>query len=65
MGEVGGQSMACGSHIEIRGFGSFNLHHLAPRTGRNPSTGDKVEIPAIRTTIPKTSTMFQNVTIDA
>jgi nucleoid DNA-binding protein len=30
--------------IEIRGFGSFSLHYRAPRTGRNPKTGDKVEL---------------------
>ncbi|MGB0473487.1 MAG: integration host factor subunit beta [Porticoccaceae bacterium] len=28
--------------IEIRGFGSFSLHYRAPRTGRNPKTGDSV-----------------------
>jgi integration host factor subunit beta len=28
-----------GEHIEIRGFGSFNLHHHAPRMNRNPKTG--------------------------
>jgi integration host factor subunit beta len=32
-----------GKHrIEIRGFGSFSLHYRAPRTGRNPKTGDSV-----------------------
>jgi len=30
--------------IEIRGFGSFSLHYRAPRTGRNPKTGDKVDL---------------------
>ena len=40
------QALCRGSRIEIRGFGSFYVHHRPPRTGRNPSTGDKVEIPA-------------------
>ena len=31
--------------IEIRGFGSFCLHHRAPRLGRNPKTGASVELP--------------------
>jgi integration host factor subunit beta len=31
-----------GGRIEIRGFGSFSLHYRAPRTGRNPKTGDPV-----------------------
>lgn len=36
-------TLAQGERIEIRGFGSFSLHYRAPRTGRNPKTGDKVE----------------------
>jgi len=28
--------------IEIRGFGSFSLHHRAPRNAHNPKTGEKV-----------------------
>ena len=35
-----------GERIEIRGFGSFNLHHRAPRIARNPKTGEAVELPA-------------------
>tara|TARA_R110002124_G_scaffold174233_1_gene341828 strand:- start:7833 stop:8174 length:342 start_codon:yes stop_codon:yes gene_type:complete len=30
--------------IEIRGFGSFSLHYRAPRTGRNPKTGELVQL---------------------
>ena len=30
--------------IEVRGFGSFCLHFRAPRIGRNPKTGDSVEL---------------------
>ena len=40
------QSLANGERIEIRGFGSFNLHYKAARTGRNPKTGEKVAIPS-------------------
>ncbi|MDG5498854.1 integration host factor subunit beta [Marinobacter sp. BGYM27] len=40
------QSLAEGHRIEIRGFGSFSLHHRAARTGRNPKTGDSVKLPA-------------------
>ncbi|MEI7870275.1 MAG: integration host factor subunit beta [Candidatus Methylumidiphilus sp.] len=32
--------------IEIRGFGGFSLHHREPRIGRNPKTGEAVELPA-------------------
>jgi integration host factor subunit beta len=40
------QALAGGERIEIRGFGSFSLHHRPARTGRNPKTGDTVELPA-------------------
>ena len=39
-------ALAAGDRIEIRGFGSFCLHYRAPRTGRNPKTGDSVELDA-------------------
>ena len=38
-------SLSAGERIEIRGFGSFSLHHRAPRMGRNPKTGDAVALP--------------------
>lgn len=37
-------SLSQGERIEVRGFGSFSLHYRAPRIGRNPKTGDKVEL---------------------
>ncbi|PPI88753.1 integration host factor subunit beta [Candidatus Pantoea edessiphila] len=37
-------TLAQGERIEIRGFGSFSLHYRAPRIGRNPKTGDKVDL---------------------
>ncbi|MGB0204888.1 MAG: integration host factor subunit beta [Neptuniibacter sp.] len=40
------ESLAEGSRIEIRGFGSFSLHFRAPRTGRNPKTGESVALDA-------------------
>lgn len=36
--------LASGERIEIRGFGSFSLHYRAPRMGRNPKTGESVEL---------------------
>ncbi|RUO60210.1 integration host factor subunit beta [Pseudidiomarina insulisalsae] len=38
------QQLAAGDRIEIRGFGSFSLHYRAARVGRNPKTGEKVEL---------------------
>ena len=37
-----------GDKMEVRGFGSFRIRERKPRTGRNPKTGAKVEIPAKR-----------------
>ncbi len=37
-------ALAMGHRIEIRGFGSFSLHYRAPRLGRNPRTGDMVDL---------------------
>ncbi|MCJ8322149.1 MAG: integration host factor subunit beta [Colwellia sp.] len=42
--EMMAQSLSKGERIEIRGFGSFSLHFRAPRVGRNPKTGDAVEL---------------------
>ena len=36
--------LAEGGRIEIRGFGSFSLHYRAPRTGRNPKTGEQLSV---------------------
>ena len=30
--------------VELRGFGSFRLRRREPRTGRNPKTGDRVDV---------------------
>jgi integration host factor subunit beta len=40
------QSLEKGERIEVRGFGSFSLHHRKKRLGRNPKTGAKVSLPA-------------------
>ena len=37
-------ALADGERIEIRGFGSFSLHYREARLGRNPKTGEKVEL---------------------
>lgn len=37
-------SLSSSDRIEIRGFGSFSLHYRSPRTGRNPKTGETVEL---------------------
>src|SRR5438046_5852435 len=39
-------SLRTGQKIELRGFGSFRLRSRKSRTGRNPKTGEKVEVPS-------------------
>ncbi|CUR53176.1 integration host factor subunit beta [Buchnera aphidicola] len=38
------KSLETGNRIEIRGFGSFSLHYRFARIGRNPKTGEKVNL---------------------
>lgn len=38
-------ALSAGQRIEVRGFGSFSLHYRPPRIGRNPKTGDSVQVP--------------------
>jgi len=38
-------SLQNGDKIEIRGFGSFRTRQRRGRVGRNPKTGEKVEVP--------------------
>ena len=38
------QTLQRGERIEIRGFGSFSLHYREPRVGRNPKTGQSVQL---------------------
>ena len=40
------EELASGGRVEIRDFGSFGLNHRPPRIGRNPKTGERVEVPA-------------------
>jgi integration host factor subunit beta len=37
-------SLSSGERIEVRGFGSFNLRYHPSRIGRNPRTGESVNI---------------------
>src|SRR5438067_13937351 len=39
-------SLRSGQKIGLRGFGSFRLRSRKSRTGRNPKTGEKVEVPS-------------------
>ena len=40
------EALSDGDKVELRGFGSFRIRQRNPREGRNPKTGDTVQIPA-------------------
>ena len=39
------QALSEGDRIEIRGFGTFETKYRRPKVGRNPRTGEEIEIP--------------------
>ena len=41
-------ALANGENVEIRGFGSFTVRQHEPYTGRNPKTGEEIEVKAKR-----------------
>ena len=43
-----------GDKVAMRGFGTFLVKERKPRTGRNPRTGDSVEVPLKRVPFLKT-----------
>ena len=40
--------LAEGGRVELRGFGAFSTRERDARIGRNPRTGEQVEVPAKR-----------------
>ena len=38
-------ALSKGDKVELRGFGSFRIRHRNSRKGRNPKTGEKVDVP--------------------
>ena len=40
-----GQKLASGGRVELRGFGAFSTRARDPRKGRNPRTGETVDVP--------------------
>jgi integration host factor subunit beta len=38
------EAMANGNRVELRGFGAFSVKRRDPRVGRNPRTGEAVEV---------------------
>lgn len=47
-------ALAEGDRVELRGFGAFSVKHRDARTGRNPRTGEAVQVDAKRLPFFKT-----------
>ncbi len=58
--EVISDKIAAGEKIEIRGFGKFSSKIRPGYTGRNPQTGESVQIPACKNPRLKFSLGFLN-----
>jgi integration host factor subunit beta len=43
-----GKRLAEGGRVELRGFGAFSTREREPRKGRNPRTGENVDVPGKR-----------------
>ena len=42
------ETLADGERVQVIGFGSFEVRDRAARKGRNPQTGEEIEIPATK-----------------
>ena len=58
-------ALIAGNRIEIRGFGSFRTRQRKPRVGRNPKTGDRVDVPAKKIPFFKPSKELKDVVNNA
>ncbi len=47
-------ALSQGDRVELRGFGAFSVKHRDARVGRNPRTGESVEVPQKRVPFFKT-----------
>ena len=54
-----------GDRVEIRGFGSFEVREYGAYTGRNPKTGDEVEVAAKKAPFFKTGKELRERVNDA
>ena len=49
--EMIGRELASGNRIQIPGFGSFEIKERPAHTGRNPATGETIQVPASKTPV--------------
>lgn len=56
-----GDSLASGRRIEIRGFGTFSVKKMKGRVGRNPKTGESINIEPKKTLLFKPSKELKRI----
>lgn len=53
-------TLAKGEKVQLFGFGNFEVRDRAARKGRNPQTGEEIEIPASKAPAFKPATALKN-----
>lgn len=54
------QSLLKGDQVTLVGFGTFSVRDRAPRTGRNPQTGESIQIKAAKVPVFKAGKAFKD-----
>ena len=54
------ETLKAGDKVQMMGFGTFEIKERAARTGRNPATGETIEIPASKTPVFKAGKSFRD-----
>ena len=52
--------LKAGNKVQLVGFGSFEVKERAARTGKNPATGEQIEIPASKSPTFKPGKAFKD-----
>ena len=54
------ESLLSGDQVTLVGFGTFSVRDRAPRTGRNPQTGEAIQIKAAKVPVFKAGKAFKD-----
>lgn len=54
------EALKAGDKVSLVGFGTFEVHERNARTGLNPRTKEKIEIPATKVPAFKAGATFKN-----
>lgn len=57
--ELIAEQVVAGQRVSLTGFGAFEARDRAARTGRNPQTGDALQIPAGRVPVFRAARAFR------